>query len=65
MTQQEFEAKLKVIEVEGARRMQNAIIAMTMANGQMALAQRILALDPDLVCEGTSIKETVTLDKPV
>ena len=61
---EEFARLLKDAEIEGARRMQNAIIALLAASGQIHLGASILALKPEDVCKGESIKETVTVRKP-
>lgn len=57
-------AFLKRTEIEGARRRQTHIIALLIAQGHMDIAPKILALNPEAVCEGSSIKEIVTLGKP-
>ena len=58
MTQEE----LKAIEVEGARRMQNAIITLLAISGHADIAPKLLALDPAEVCKGESIRDTFTVE---
>ncbi len=58
MTQEEFEADLKAIAVEGARRMQNVIVSLLATSGYMDVAPKVLALDPVEACGG----KTLTLD---
>ena len=51
----------KAIEIEGARRMQNAIIALLMVTGHMDMAQKVLVMKPEDICKGESIKESFTI----